>query len=207
MKKEVIDLIGPFQSSPLSIIPKPNKPGKYRFIQNFSHPYTRNDGVLSINSAIRSEEYPCTWGTFNTIALLIQQLPPGSEAATRDVKEAYRTVPLAPSQWPGMVVRLADEDSYAIDTQNAFGLASGAGIYGYVADAGMEIMRAKGLGPISKWVDDHLFVRIRREHLPEYNSQRKKICRSYKIYRWTQTKQGSTMVPGRNHGKWTLRRI
>lgn len=175
-KQDLLDLIGPFQTSPLSIIPKPNKPGKYRFIQNFSHPYTRSDGILSINSAIISENYPCTWGTFNTIAQLIQQLPPGSEAATRDVKEAYRTVPLAPSQWPGMVVKLSDEDSYAIDTQNAFGLASGAGIYGLVADAGMDIMRAKGLGPISKWVDDHLFIRIRREHLTKYNNLREQVA-------------------------------
>lgn len=75
-----------------------------------------------------------------------------------------------------MVVKLAEEDSYAVDTQNAFGLASGAGVYGYVADAGVEVMRAKGLGPISKWVDDHLFIRIRREHLSEYNSQRKRLA-------------------------------
>lgn len=175
-KEEVLELIGPFQSSPLSIIPKPNKPGKYRFIQNFLHPYTQNGKTQSVNVAITSEDYPCTWGTFNTIALLIHHLPPGSEAATRDVKEAYRTVPLAPSQWPGMVVKLAKEDSYAIDTQNAFGLASGAGVYGQVADAGVDIMRAKGLGPISKWVDDHLFIRIRREHIPKYNEKRNELA-------------------------------
>ncbi|KAF7776627.1 hypothetical protein Agabi119p4_5020 [Agaricus bisporus var. burnettii] len=33
-------------------------------------------------------------------------------------------------------------------------------------------MRAQGLGPISKWVDDHLFLRIPRAHLAEYNSLR-----------------------------------
>lgn len=169
---EIIDLIGPFQTSPLSIIPKPHKPGSFRLIQNFSHPHSQITLVPSINSAISSEEYPCTWGTFGTVALLIWSLPPGLEGATRDVKEAYHTVPLHPSQWPGMVVRLSEDNSFAIDTQNAFGLASGAGIYGRVADAGVDIMRAQGLGPITKWVNDHLFLQIRREHLIEYNTLR-----------------------------------
>jgi hypothetical protein len=31
-------VIGPFQSSPLSIIPKPGRPGKFRLVQNFSFP-------------------------------------------------------------------------------------------------------------------------------------------------------------------------
>lgn len=35
-------------------------------------------------------------------------------------------------------------------------------------------MRAIGLGPISKWVDDHVFFRILRERLDEYNKRRKK---------------------------------
>ena len=33
-------LIGPFQSSPFSIIEKPGKPGRYRLVQNFSFPFT-----------------------------------------------------------------------------------------------------------------------------------------------------------------------
>lgn len=43
-------------------------------------------------------------------------------------------------------------------------------------------MRAQGLGPITKWVDDHFFLRIRCEHLAEYNTLRvgwaKKIARN-----------------------------
>ena len=33
-------------------------------------------------------------------------------------------------------------------------------------------MRAHGLRPIEKWVDDHIFFRIRRDYLTEYNTQR-----------------------------------
>lgn len=35
-----------------------------------------------------------------------------------------------------------------------------AGVYGLVADAGVDILRAAGLGPLTKWVDDHIFFRI-----------------------------------------------
>ena len=48
----------------------------------------------------------CMWGTFSTIAVLIHHLPPGSQAAICDVAEAYRTVTLEPTQWPGVIIQL-----------------------------------------------------------------------------------------------------
>lgn len=59
-----------------------------------------------------------------------------------------------------------------VDTNAAFGFAPSGGLYGAVADAGADIMRYRGIGPIAKWVDDHVFLRIRREHLADYNLQR-----------------------------------
>jgi hypothetical protein len=173
-KTETEHILGPFQSSPLSLTPKPDKPDKYRLIQNFSFPHSPTSTVSSINHTIDSDLYPSTWGTFSTVCLLIWRLPPGSEAAVRDVAEAYRTIPVTPTQWPGLVVRLPGEDKFAIDTCNCFGLASSAGSYGIVADAGTDITRALGIGPVSKWVDDHIFFRIPRQHLQEYNNQRQK---------------------------------
>ncbi len=90
-------LIGPFQSSPLSLIPKPHKPQSFRLIQNFSHLYS-NSVIPSINSHIDFNNYPYTWRTFNTICILVWNLPAGSQAAIRDVIEAYRTIPLHTSQ-------------------------------------------------------------------------------------------------------------
>ena len=75
----------------------------------------------------------------------------------RDVKEAYRTIPIRPDQWPGLVVRLRRDDEFAIDTRDCFGLASGGGVYGHLGDASMQIMRSHGIAPLSKWVDDHVF--------------------------------------------------
>jgi hypothetical protein len=166
-------LIGPFQSSPLSIIPKPGKPGKFRIIQNFSFPLNTCASYPnpSVNSQINADNFPTTWGKFSTIYRLISRLPPGSEAATRDVAEAYRTVPLHNSQWPAGVVRILD-NLFCVDTCTAFGATPSAGAYGHVADAGAEIFHHHGIGPLDKWVNDHIFFRIRREHLSTYNQQR-----------------------------------
>ena len=35
---ELESIIGHFQSSPLSLVPKPRKPGKFRGVHDFSHP-------------------------------------------------------------------------------------------------------------------------------------------------------------------------
>ena len=72
-------IIGPFQSSPLSLIPKPAKPDTLRVIHNFSYPYPPAL-YKSINQDINSTLFLCTWGTFSTISFTIWNLPPGSQA-------------------------------------------------------------------------------------------------------------------------------
>ncbi|ESK81377.1 reverse transcriptase ribonuclease h [Moniliophthora roreri MCA 2997] len=84
-------------------------------------------------------------------------------------------IPLHPDQWPGTVVHLSDKDEFAIDTCVMFGLSSVPGTFGRVADAGVEIFRAKGLGPLTKWVDDHLWIRILRKWLAKANDTRKRL--------------------------------
>jgi hypothetical protein len=90
------------------------------------------------------------------------------------VAEAYHTIPVLPEQWPGLVVKLRRHDTYWINTNDNFRLASAGGIYGEVADAGADIFWAQGLGPLSKWVDDHVFFRIPRKYLISYNAERAK---------------------------------
>ena len=163
--------IGPFQTSPLSIIPKPNKPGKFHLVQDFSFLHTLVSPIPSINSSIDSSLYPCTWGTFSTMALCITWLPPGSQAATQDESEAYRTIPLHPSQWNGTVIRIGD-DAFNLDTCLAFGLTPSAGVYGICANTTNDILRAEGIGPIIKWVDNRVFFCIPKSALIDFNADR-----------------------------------
>lgn len=53
-----------------------------------------------------------------------------------------------------------------------FGLQPSVGAYGNLADAGLDLFRHKGIGPALRWVDDHLFFRILREHIEAYNAKR-----------------------------------
>lgn len=101
-------------------------------------------------------------------------LPPGSQAACRDISEAFRTIPLHPSQWNGAVVRLSNaQDIYAVDTCAMFGSRACPGVHGNVADAAADLMRFCGIGPLAKWVDDHIFFRVLCVHLTEFNERRR----------------------------------
>ena len=116
-----------------------SKPGIFWAVHNFSHPHNPSPYATSINLHIDCDDFPCTWGTFSTVALLIAQLPARSQASIRDVAEAYRTIPVEPPQWPGLVVRLQADDQFAINTCNNFGLTSVGGAYISLADAGVDI--------------------------------------------------------------------
>ena len=189
--------LGPFQTSPLSLVPKTSKLGVYRAVHDFSHPHNPSPDTSSVNSHIDGDAFPCTWGTFSTVALLIARLPPGSQASIRDVAEAYRTIPVAPAQWPGLVVRLQAEDQFAVNTCNNFGLSSAGGVYGSLADAGADIFRSKGMGPLAKWVDDHVFFRVHRTHLPRYNAQRAEWCREIQAHEGRMQKGGRLWYGGK----------
>ena len=127
----------------------------------------------SINAHLISDDFPCTWGTFKTTCTLIRSLPPGTQAATRDIAEAYRIIPLHEDQWPGVVVRISNHpELFALNTSNSFGCATAGGLFGLFGDALADILRASGIGPILKWVDDFLFFRIPVAHLPAYNRAR-----------------------------------
>jgi len=168
-QSKIESVFGRFQTSPLSIIPKPGRPGKFHIIQNLSFPHS-SEPVSSINSCISSDLFPCSYGTFTIVSHLISHLPPGSQAAIRDISEAYCTVPLHPAEWPSLVIRVSPE-WFAVDTCLCFGFGPSSGIYGTLAGAGTELLHAKGIGPISQWVDDHIFFRIQKEYLTQFNQQ------------------------------------
>jgi hypothetical protein len=70
-------ILGPFQTSLLSLAPKTSKPGKFWAVHNFSHPHDPLPNASLINSHIDGNLFPCTWGTFTTVALLFSHLPSG----------------------------------------------------------------------------------------------------------------------------------
>jgi hypothetical protein len=59
-----------------------------------------------------------------------------------------------------------------MDTCTAFRATPSAGAYRHIADTGAEIFHHQGIGPLDKWVDDHIFFRIHKVFLEEYNHNR-----------------------------------
>ncbi|KAF8825334.1 hypothetical protein HHX47_DHR7000722 [Lentinula edodes] len=56
-----------------------------------------------------------------------------------------------------------------------FGLTSAGGSFGHLADCGVDICRGYGLGPLTKWVDDHLWLRIQTRYIIQYNELREQL--------------------------------
>jgi hypothetical protein len=191
---EVESTLGPIQTAPLSLVLKPGKPGKFHLVQNLSFPVSSMP-VPSVNSLVDPDNFPSPYSTFPIVALVLSTLPPGSQAAVRDVAEAYRTIPLHPSQWHALIVRLS-ESNFAVDTSTCFGFGPSGGIYGNVGSAGADIMRAAGIGPILRWVDDHLFIRIPRSSLREYNQLRRNTASRIESLGGPKSKGGRSWFAG-----------
>lgn len=190
--------LGPFQTLPLSFVPKASKPGTFQAVHNFSFPHDPSPQASSINSHIDSEDFPCTWGTFTTIVLLIMHLPPGTQASVHNVAEVYRTILANPSQWPSLIICLQANNQFVVNVCNNFGLSSVGSIYGTVADAGADIFRGNGIGPLFKWVDDHIFFHIPHEHLLAYNLNRAQWRCKIQLHGGQQHKGGCLWYRGKD---------
>jgi hypothetical protein len=64
------NLIGHFRTSPLGVVPKAGSPDEFRPIQDFPFPWN-DQSRASVNSEIGSHDFPCKWGTFSEIVLLV----------------------------------------------------------------------------------------------------------------------------------------
>ena len=153
-KEELEELIGPFCTSLLGLVPKDKS--SFRLIQDLSFP-RHPCAIPSINSQIDSDDFPTDWGTFDITSRLILSLPVGCKAATFDISSAYRITPVRPDQQWALVIHW--EDKFFVDRALPFGLASSAGVFGSIADLLVDLYNHSMLfGPMVKWVDDFLVI-------------------------------------------------
>jgi hypothetical protein len=149
-------IIGPFQTSPLGLVPKPLS-DKLRLVQDMSFP-RNNCELASVNAGVDSNDFPTSWGTFNSTAELILSLPPGCVAATFNISAVYCITPIHPNQQHALCI-FWDSMVY-VDRALMFGLTSSAGVFGAIADMLVTIYGAANFGLIRKWVDDFLAIRL-----------------------------------------------
>ena len=108
--------------SSVGVIPKKNKPGKWRLTVDLSSPSGH-----SINDGISPERSSLSYTSVDHLTSMILLEGQGSFMVKADIKEAYRMVPIHPQDQP--LLGIMWEDSVYIDKTLPFGLRSAPKIF------------------------------------------------------------------------------
>ena len=137
--------------SAFGVIPKKHKPNKWRLIVDLSAPEGH-----SINDGISKELASLSYVSVDDVVACALKEGKGALLAKMDVKQAYRNIPVHPSDraclgmsWEGMVY---------VDTVLPFGLRSAPLIFSAVADALQWIMMRKGVRLLFHYIDDFITI-------------------------------------------------
>ena len=137
--------------SPIGIIPKKNKPGKWRLIVDLSSP-----AGASVNDGIRMELCSLSYTSVDVVAEKVLGMGKGTLLAKMDIKQAYRMVPVHPEDrrlmgmnWDGKVY---------VDKTLPFGLRSAPLLFSAIADALLWIMKQRGVSYADHYIDDFITV-------------------------------------------------
>lgn len=137
--------------SPFGLIPKKNKPGKWRLIIDLSAP----DGS-SVNDGIERDMISLSYTSVDTIVARVIQLGQGTLLSKMDIRQAYRLVPIHPEdryllgmEWQGAVY---------VDKCLPFRLRTAPLLFSAVADALQWMMQRKGASYVDHYADDFITV-------------------------------------------------
>jgi hypothetical protein len=179
-QSELEGLIGPFIAHPLGLAPKSD--GRWRLVEDLSFP--RDGPVPSFNSLTDISDIPVDWGGFKEMVELVVTAPPGSQGATFDWKDAFRTCPISRDDlWTGVISWKKDANPsevtlFWVDGCAKYGNTRSPGIFNRVNKAFVVICVIKGYGIIIFWVDDLTIRRIPINFSPpwRYSFDIENIC-------------------------------
>ena len=137
--------------SPIGIIPKKNKPGKWRLIVDLSSP----DGA-SVNDGISSEWSSISYPSVDHLSKLVLSEGRGSYLVKADIKEAYRMVPIHPDDLP--LLGISWDNTLYLDRVLPFGLRSAPKIFSAIADAIQWMLVQQGVSRCLHYLDDFILV-------------------------------------------------
>ena len=151
------------------VIPKANKPGKWRLIVDLSHPPDS-----SVNDGISSADASMSYSRIDDAAHLIVNAGHGAFVAKIDIANTFRIIPMHPDdryilgmQWQGKVY---------IDTQLPFGLRSAPMLFNAYADALERILHNEGISRVIHYLDDFLVVGSSADECESFLSCMLRIC-------------------------------
>ena len=160
LSKDMVTELSPIglQISPFGVIPKHNRPGKWRLIVNLSAPHG-----ASANDAISQELSSISYTSVDQAADLVKRLGKGCMLAKLDLQEAYRAIPVHPVDQTKLAVSW-NGDIY-IDRALPFGLRSAPKLFSAVIDALMWILHTRGIQYGLHYLDDFLLLGPANSHL------------------------------------------
>ena len=123
--------------SPLAIIPKKEQ-GKFRLIHNLSYPYDET----SVNSNILSSDSTVQYSSIANAIEHIQACSPNAFMAKSDIADAFRLIPLHPSQYH--LTGFSWKNSFYYDLCLPMGAASSRKIFEHFSDAIKFVLNKHG---------------------------------------------------------------
>ena len=136
--------------SPIGVIPKRNRPNKWRLIVDLSSPKGE-----SVNDGISSTLCSLTYASIDDAVGLLRTLGAGVLMAKLDLKDAYRMVPVHPHD-RSLLVQW--KEGIFIDGTLPFGLRSAPKIFSAVADGLIWMVHSEGFVHSLHYLDDFLLL-------------------------------------------------
>ncbi len=141
-----------FKCSPLAIREKSEK-GKYRLLHNLSFPYDEN----SVNFNIPKHESTVHYQTIEDALEIVRKLGKNCFLAKSDISEAFRLLPLNPSQYH--LMGFTWRNNYYFDKCLPMGCSSSCRLFESFSDSIVHILKTKyEVEYIIKVLDDFLFL-------------------------------------------------
>ena len=151
-------VLGPFplqyptvHTSPFGVIPKRHQANKWRLILDLSHP----EGS-SVNDGIDPSLCSLQYTSVDDITTQILTTGRGTLMAKIDIKNAYRNIPVHPSD--RHLLGMEWQHQLYVDGALPFGLRSAPKIFNTVADALEWILRHRGVKNVYHYLDDFIIL-------------------------------------------------
>ena len=147
----VSDLKSRHMISPFGVILKRNRPGKWRLIINLSVP----EGS-SVNDAISTELSSVCYASIDDAIAFIRELGKGYLLAKLDLMEAYRVMPVHPTDQHLLAIKWGSV--VYINRALPFGLTLAPKIFSTLTDAMLWILHSRGVQIALHYLDDFLVL-------------------------------------------------
>ncbi len=151
LAKSTLPSIPELTVSPIGVIPKRNRPDKWRLIVDLSSPKGR-----SVNDGIDSSLCSLAYASIDDAVGILRTLGTGALMAKLDLKDAYRVVPVHPHDRP--LLGMQWKEGVFIDATLPFGLRSAPKLFSAVADGLMWMVHNQGFTHSLHYLDDFLIL-------------------------------------------------